>query len=394
MNKVRLFGFIFLLGNVFSVLFAGPRVITLEGDVIEGNITGISNQGVVSIKDTEFTLDGIRSIVASGDSNQIDESEGRLVLICGTEFAFTKISLLEEEFKLSAQGLGEIIVPIDSVRALRFGKIRRGSRFQKGLLDWKETKNLDTVFISGGAELQEVEGLIEELNQDSMVFDRDNKLQSVPLNRTYGVVLASPLLEQDDRPSCLLSLEGGSRIRANIIELKDGQVRLRMIEDIELNVPWEKVKRVSLKSPRLVFVSDLEPVSYNSNPIVAFRREFQKDRTVSGLPIQINEQVYDKGLGLASGMQLEFLNEVPYDLFIAEIGIDDDAGGLGDCEFVVKSDEVELYRGRVKGGEPAKLIKVDITGCNRVTLQVDPGLDLDIADHADWADACFLQRSK
>ena len=39
MNKVRLCGFIFLLGNVFSVLFAGPRVITLEGDVIEGNIT-------------------------------------------------------------------------------------------------------------------------------------------------------------------------------------------------------------------------------------------------------------------------------------------------------------------------------------------------------------------
>ena len=107
MNKVRLFGFIFLLGNVFSVLFAGPRVITLEGDVIEGNITGISNQGVVSIKDTEFTLDGIRSIVASGDSNQIDESEGRVVLICGTEFAFTKISLLEEEFNLSAQGLRE-----------------------------------------------------------------------------------------------------------------------------------------------------------------------------------------------------------------------------------------------------------------------------------------------
>ena len=76
MNKVRLCGFIFLLGNVFSVLFAGPRVITLEGDEIEGNITGINNQGVVSIKDTEFTLDGIRSIVASGDSNQIDESEG------------------------------------------------------------------------------------------------------------------------------------------------------------------------------------------------------------------------------------------------------------------------------------------------------------------------------
>lgn len=394
MNKVRLCGFIFFLGNVFSVLFAEPRLITLEGDIIEGNITRISSQGVVSIKDKEFTLDSLRGIVASGDSNQIDESEGRVVLICGTEFAFTKISLLEEEFNLTAQGLGDIIVPIDSVRALRFGKIRRGSRFQKGLLDWKETKELDTVFISGGAELQEVEGLIEELSKDSMVFDRDDRLQTVPLNRTYGVVLASPLLEQEDRPPCLLSLEGGSRIRANIIELKDGQVRLRMIEDIELDISWEKVKRISLRSPRLVFVSDLEPISYKANPIVAFQREFQKDRTVSGLPIQINKQVYDKGLGFASGMQLEFLNEGPYDLFLAEIGIDDDAGGLGDCEFVVKSDEGELYRGRVKGGEAAKLIKVDITGYNRIILQVDPGLDLDIADHADWADACFLQTTK
>ena len=40
------------------------------------------------------------------------------------------------------------------------------------------------------------------------------------------------------------------------------------------------------------------------------------------------------------------------------------------------------------------LIKVDITGYNSVTLEVDPGNDLDIADHADWADACFLQSLK
>ena len=297
-------------------------------------------------------------------------------------------------FTLSVQDLGDIKVPIDSVRALRFGKILRGSRFQKGLLNWKETKELDTFFISGGAELQEVEGLIEELDQDSMVFDREDKLQSIPVNRTYGVVLASPLLKDQDRPSCLLSLKGGSRIRADINELNGDEVRLSMIEDIELNIPWGNVKRVSLRSPRLVFASDLEPVFSKVNPIVAFQREFQRDRTVTGLPIQINDQVYDKGLGCASGMQIKFLNEGPYDLFLAEIGIDDDSEGLGDCEFVVKSDEGELFRGRMRGGEPAKLIKVDITGCDSITLEVDPGLDLDIADHADWADACFLQRSK
>ena len=115
---------------------------------------------------------------------------------------------------------------------------------------------------------------------------------------------------------------------------------------------------------------------------------------MTGLPIKIGEQVYDKGLGFSSGMQLEFSNEGPYDLFLAEIGIDDDALGRGDCEFVVKAEQDELFRVRVKGGDPAKLIKVDITGYRSVTLEVDPGNDLDIADHADWADACFLQSLK
>ena len=115
---------------------------------------------------------------------------------------------------------------------------------------------------------------------------------------------------------------------------------------------------------------------------------------MTGLPIKIGDQVYDMGLGFSSGMQLEFSNEGPYDLFLAEIGIDDDALGRGDCEFVVKGGQEELFRVRVKGGDPAKLIKVDITGYNSVTLEVDPGNDLDIADHADWADACFLKSLK
>ena len=67
---------------------------------------------------------------------------------------------------------------------------------------------------------------------------------------------------------------------------------------------------------------------------------------------------------------------------------------MEDCEFVVMDRDEVLFRARVKGGEAAKLIKVDITGRSRVSLRVDPGKDLDIADHADWADACFLQRLK
>ena len=120
MNRAWFYGFIFFLGSVCSVLFAQARVITLEGDVINGTVTSISNHGIVRVGGKELPLDGLRSIVPLGDFNQIDESEGRVVLICGTEFAVTKVSLFEEMFTLSVQDLGDIKVPIDSVRALRF----------------------------------------------------------------------------------------------------------------------------------------------------------------------------------------------------------------------------------------------------------------------------------
>ena len=362
--------------------------------MLEGNLRSIDADGVVSLTDQNIPLEGLRSITPIGQVDETENAIGKVVLICGSELAVSKISLLDEEFVLSVKELGEIKVPIDSVRALRFGKLRRGSRFQKALLDWDETREQDTIFISGGAELQEVEGLIEEFDSETLIFDRDDKLQMIPVNRAYGVVLASPLLKERERPSCVLSIKGGSRIRADIIKYINNEVSLSLIENIELSVSWERIKRITLRSPRLAYLSDLEPVDYKVSPIVALKRNYQKDRTITGLPIKINDQEYDKGLGFASGMQLDFLNEGLYDLFVAEIGIDDDALGYGDCEFVVMDRDEVLFRARVKGGEAAKLIKVDITGRTRVSLRVDPGKDLDIADHADWADACFLQRLK
>lgn len=309
-----------LLKLILSLcLDAQSRIVTLEGELINGNIKSISDKGVVSLDEKEIPLDGLRTIFFNDGVNDGDDSIGKVVLICGSELAVSNIILFEEEFILSVNELGKIKVPIDSVRALRFGQLRRGSRFQKALLDWTETRELDTIFISGGAELKEVEGLIEEFGNDVLVFDRDDKLQTIPVNRAYGVVLASPLLKEDERPSCVLSIKGGTRIRASINHLTNNVISLNLIDNIKLSIPQENVKRITLRSPRLAYLSDLEPISSKVNPIVALKRDYQKDRTVTGLPIKIGEQVYDKGLGFSSGMQLEFSNEGPYDLSLIHI---------------------------------------------------------------------------
>ena len=376
--------------------FAEPRVVTLEGDIVAGAIDGIDANGVVTMGQKQWPLDGLRSIVPTEPTGVEDTSDGRVVLICGSEIAASGIKVIEEEVIFQVPGLGEWSLPIDAVRALRFGQLQRGSRFQKGLLEWEASRDFDTIFISGGAELKEADGLIEEIDDATLVFERDGEaeLQTVPKVRVYGAVLASPLLRDRERPTCSLSLIGGTRLRADIREVKDGIVKLGMVEKVEMEIPWSSVRRIGIRSPRLAYLSDLEAAEVSVRPIVAPRREPQLDRTVSGLTIQIGEQTYDKGLGFAAGTQMTYLNDEGYDLFLAEIGLDTDSAGLGDCEFVVSADGQELYRKRMRGGDSAQLIKVDVAGSQRITLSVDPGEDLDIADHADWADACFLQRSK
>jgi hypothetical protein len=39
-------------------------------------------------------------------------------------------------------------------------------------------------------------------------------------------------------------------------------------------------------------------------------------------------------------------------------------------------------------------IKLPITGCQRLTLLVEPGAGLDLADHANWCDARLIKNKK
>ncbi len=373
---------------------AEPGLITLEGEFIPGEIEEVGGDGTVRLGGKDWQIEGLRAIIP-GDAQEVeDTSDGRVVLICGSEIASAGIEIIEEQVMFAVPGLGDWEIPIDAVRALRFGELLRGSRFQKGLLEWEASRDYDTIFLTGGAELQEVDGLIEQVDDSGLSFEMEGaaNLKTVPRTRVYGAVLASPLLQDDEWPLCTLSLVGGTRLKADLLGFEDGNLRLALVEGIEVAVPWASVQRIGIRSPRLAYASDLQAAASRSQPIVAPPRQWLRDRTISGAPIKIGDTTYDKGLGFAAGTEVTFDNDGPYDLFLAEIGIDADTRGRGDCEFVVLAGDEELFRKRMRGGEPAQLIKVELEGAPQVTLRVEAGHDLDIADHADWADACFLQR--
>jgi hypothetical protein len=151
------------------------------------------------------------------------------------------------------------------------------------------------------------------------------------------------------------------------------------------------VLRVVVRSSRVVYLSDLKPAGFKQQAFVTLLRPWQRDKSVTGKPLTLASKSFDKGIGLHSQAELTFDIPGEYDVLAATIGIDADAAGKGDCVFEVLVDGQRLFSERVRGSDPPKDIQIPVARGKQVSLVVLPGVDLDLADHADWADVRLLK---
>ena len=369
---------------------------TLEGDRLEGEITGIDSSGKVKIGDTTSELEALRYLAPAAKAGEdvaaaADESPLRVLLICGSDLRAKDMVFSEEDFVFTSASVGKkLTIPVDSVRAVRLALPIDGSRFEETLALEADQRKEDTVYVTGVAgELLELNCLIESITPESVSFDRNGKKETIARDKIHGVILASPDLDEPMPTRAIM--DDRSSFSGKVASLKDGTLKLEMVDGIEVELPWENLRRLRIYSPRLVSVSDLEPDDVETQPILAPQRNYRRNLSVAGNELTIGELSFDQGLGLAAGMELSYELAGEFDLFTATIGIDAETDSRGDCEYVVSGDGKELFRQRVKGTDEAVLIKVDVSGVKELTLAVDPGENLDISDHANWAEASLLQ---
>lgn len=382
------------------VAFAGHatagRIVTLEGDVITGDISEIHTEKGVVIDGKRYEFEGLRSILPEhglGSTTEAAAGSTVLTLVCGSDLNVHDLRLEDEEFTAEVPGVGPLKFSIDVVRAIRYGGERSDSRFRKAMRELDETREHDTFFFEQTGELLEQDGLMESIKDGVLAYEPQVKagsIEDVLVSEIYGVVLVSPLdIEEEKRPY-KVTLENGTRFHNDWVALEGDTLKMRIIGGEEVSVPWKEVRGVTVHSSRLVFLSDLNPVKVVEKSILALPREWQRDRSVTGMPLELADQRYEKGLGLASGMELTYAAD-ECELFVATVGLNALTGQLGSCEYVVRAGTEELFRKTVRGSDAPQVIRVNVAGRTDVTFAVEPGEDLDLSDHADWADACFLK---
>ena len=240
-------------------------------------------------------------------------------------------------------------------------------------------------------DVKTVRGRLELLDTERGSFALGSRLRTFRTERIFGIVFARGVGRKETH-QVTAELVDGSIFSGRIVRADARAIRLATSLGFEADVLLAEVLVLRVHSDRLVYLSDLTPVSERGDGLLYPAWPMRRDRSVANRPMTIGGRVFEKGLGVHSRTELVYEIDGDYQTLVATIGIDDAVRPRGSVVFRVLGDGRALYdSGLVTGIEEAREIVVDVTGIQRLTLLVDYGDGLDLADQADWGGARVLK---
>jgi alpha-galactosidase len=115
----------------------------------------------------------------------------------------------------------------------------------------------------------------------------------------------------------------------------------------------------------------------------------QVDKSITGKPISIAGQKFEHGLGTHANSTVWIDLHRAATRFTAYVGVDDDAGSdTASISYRVVADGKTVFRtGKMRPGQAAKKVDVDVSGVKSLLLFARAGTENISFDHADWAEA-------
>jgi hypothetical protein len=109
--------------------------------------------------------------------------------------------------------------------------------------------------------------------------------------------------------------------------------------------------------------------------------------------IVIRDTSFERGLGTHAKSEIIYELGGEFDRFEALVGVDCETGNNGSVEFLVYTDGTKRYSsGILHGAEPARPVKVSLSGVKELKLVVNDGGNGINSDHADWAGAKMIRK--
>lgn len=312
----------------------------------------------------------------------------------GSRFSVTEVSSDETHIIFDSPFAGAGKVELDRVRAITFHKNATEAAFSSEFAAYlKKAPRTDLLILANGAQTMTLEGVFIRLDAQSVTFKWKDTEQTVARARVHALILAPVRRFTDDRSKFVAALGvDGSIVEGLLSSLAPDKAALEVPGVGRVAIELANVHAIDFVSGRAVAVSSLEPAQVEETPFFDHVFSFRRDKSVSGSQLSIGGVKFSHGLGVHSRSVLTYNIGKQYRRLTGAIGIDDAVGRLGDVVFRVIADGREIFNsGNVKGGQPPRRISLDVTGVQTLVLEVDFGADMDVGDHANWANLRLIK---
>lgn len=289
----------------------------------------------------------------------------------------------------------ETRLPIDRLAAVQWlgGKEmeRANELFRAALRD--RLPGQDVLITADPVEPKVLRGRVARIDAESGSFILGGQTRTFATGKAYAVVFAAGASKQGSA-GARLELRDGSSVGGRMIGGGDASVRLETSFGLTTELPLSAIERIEVRSDRVTYVSDLDPAESRSEGRLHNPWPVRRNKCVNGAPLVIEGRRFENGIGMHSLSEVSYVIGPDYESFAATIGLDDAVRPRGSVEFRVLGDGKLLYKsGLLTGRDQPRDILVSVQGVGRLTLIVDYGDELDLADYADWGGARLLRAS-
>jgi hypothetical protein len=227
-------------------------------------------------------------------------------------------------------------------------------------------------------------------------IDANGREVTVALAQVSGIAFNTELQARLRRPKAYthVVLVNGGRLSFSTMQLDAAKLAGKTLFGARLEIPLTAAAALEPRSERVVYLSDIKPKSFEHTPFLNTSWPLAADAAVTGRPLRLGGNTFDKGLGMHSKSRVTYALDGRFRWFEALVGLDDRAGRRGRARLQIVVDGKEQILGPEKEltGKDAPLpVRIDVNKARELTLVVDFGSYGDVQAHVNWADARLIR---
>jgi hypothetical protein len=384
---------LFWVGGLLGLMLAHPLalfgesssvvVTLLTGDPIQGELETLSDESVVIKAGGEiktFARANVLTVKLAGQEETIDANAPKTIVALSDGMHVKADNVSYDGTTLTVQSaiLGELTGKGNLLHHVRYAEGNSATLEKWSNILQRESKQ-DLLVINKEDSIDFVEGVISKLDEKAVYFLLDGEEIPVGISKVFGIILNRKTTPGN--PIGAIQMTNKDRLPLASIQYAEGKLSAVTDSGLQITTTLDAVDLIDFRQGRLVYLSELEPRTYEYTPFFDEEWKMRLDKNFDGSLIRIGNQTFTRGLCIHSKTLVRYRLAGEYRRFQAVMGIDELVGNKGHTRVVIKADDQILFEGDVRGSDEPVELDFEVSDKRDLEILVDFGADLSVADH-------------